>query len=171
MTKKFLALSAFVIALTTGALAQRIAYVDLDQILGKMKEYQDAQKQLDDLAARWRREINEDYDKIKGLYNRYQAEQVLMSDDMKKQKEEEIMQKEKEVREKQKDKFGPEGALFKKRQDLVKPIQDRVYAAIEKYAADKGYDLIMDKNSAQGIIFFSNKFDKTADILKDLGLE
>ncbi len=148
--------------------AQKIAYVDVSKILNSMKEYKTAQKQIDDLAAKWRREIAEEYDQIKGMYNRYQAEQVLLSDEVRRQKEEEIMNKEKEVREMQKQKFGPEGALFKKRQELVAPIQEQVYAAIENYANDKGFDFIFDKGSASGMIFSNARYDKTDDILKEL---
>jgi len=133
-----------------------------------MKEYKTAQKQIDDLAAKWRREIAEEYDQIKGMYNRYQAEQVLLSDEVRRQKEEEIMKKEKEVRDMQKQKFGPEGALFQKRQELVEPIQEQVYAAIENYANDKGFDFIFDKGAASGMIFSNARYDKTDDILKEL---
>ena len=88
---------------------------------------------------------------------------------MRRQKEEEIMAKEKSVRELQKSKFGPEGALFTKRQDLVQPIQDRVYQAIESYANDKGYDFIFDKGGATGILFSNARYDKTEEIIKVLG--
>ncbi len=148
--------------------AQKIAYVDVNKILNSMKEYKTAQKKIDDLAAKWRREIAEEYDQIKGMYNRYQAEQVLLSDEVRRQKEEEIMVKEKEVRELQKQKFGPEGALFKKRQELVEPIQERVYSAIENFANDKGFDFIFDKGSASGMIFSNDRYDKTDDVLKKL---
>ena len=154
----------------TSASAQKIAYVDIDKILDGMSEYKAAQKKIDDLAAKWRRQIAEEYDVIKGMYNRYQAEQVLLSDEVRRQKEEEIMQKEKEVRELQKQKFGPEGALFQKRQELVRPIQEKVYTAIEEYANNKGYDFIFDKGSSSGMIFSNARYDKTEDILKELGL-
>jgi outer membrane protein len=91
-----------------------------------------------------------------------------MSEEVKRQKEEEIMNKEKEVREMQKNKFGPEGELFKKRQELVRPIQDQVYKAIEEYANTKGFDFIFDKGGSTGIIFANAKFDKTEDILKEI---
>ena len=150
--------------------AQKSAYVDVNKILNNLEEYKAAQKQLDDLAAKWRREIAEEYDVIKGMYNKYQAEQVLLSDEVRRQREEEIMNKENEVRELQKNKFGPEGALFKKRQELVQPIQERVYDTIEDYANSKGYDFIFDKGSASGMIFSNPRYDKTEDILKELGL-
>ncbi|MEN0004916.1 MAG: OmpH family outer membrane protein, partial [Bacteroidota bacterium] len=110
----------------------------------------------------------EEYDKIKGLYNRYQAEQVLLSDEARKQKEDEIMNKEKQVRDLQKRRFGPEGELFKRRQTLVRPIQDRVYGAIEDYAQERRYDFIFDKSTTSGIIFSNPQYDKTEEVLKKL---
>ena len=172
-TKKSIIKKALFILVLAGltsfsASAQKIAYVDVNKILNSMKEYKSAQKQIDDLAAKWRREIAEEYDQIKGMYNRYQAEQVLLSDEVRRQKEEEIMLKEKEVREMQKQKFGPEGALFKKRQELVEPIQEQVYSAIENFANDKGFDFIFDKGAASGMLFSNARYDKTDDILKEL---
>ena len=148
--------------------AQRIAYVDVNKILESIDEYQAAQSELDRLASKWRQEIAQEYDLIKSMYNRYQAEQVLLSDEARRQREDEIMNKEKEVRDLQKTKFGPEGDLFKRRQDLVRPIQDKVYAAIEDYAAERGYDFIFDKSGTSGIIFSNPQYDKTDDILKRL---
>ncbi len=153
-------------ALTSNA--QRIAYVDVKVILESIDEYQKAQDELDRIAAGWRQEIAQEYDKIKGQYNRYQAEQVLLSDDARRKKEEEIMDMEKRVREMQKDKFGPEGALFEKRKQLVQPIQDRIYAAIQEYANDKGYDFIFDKGGNAGMIFASPSYDKTKEVLDRL---
>lgn len=154
------------VSLTT--FAQRIAIVDVNKILESIEEYQNAQTQLDNLAAQWRQEIAQEYDVIKGMYNKYQAEQVLLSDEARRQREEEIMNKEKEVRDLQKDRFGPEGELFKRRQGLVRPIQDRVYSAIESYAQERGYDFIFDKSSASGMIFSNSEYDKTTDILNKL---
>jgi outer membrane protein len=165
---KWLAAFAMVVALAATAQAQRIAYVDVNLVLESIQEYQNAQTELDRVAAGWRQEIAQEYDKIKAMYNRYQAEQVLLSDEARKQREEEIMNKEQAVREMQKEKFGPEGELFKKRQELVKPIQDKVYAAIELYASDRGYDFIFDKGGAAGILYANTRYDVTADVLERL---
>lgn len=151
--------------------AQRIAYVDIDLILERIPDYQTAQAELDKTAARWKQEISQEYDRIKGQYNRYQAEQVLMSESARTAKEDEIMEMEKKAREMQKAKFGPDGALFRKRQELIKPIQDRVYSAIQEYAEARGFDFIFDKNSSAGLLFASPSYDKTDDILKRLGIE
>ena len=161
----------FAVLATASVQAQRIAYIDLNRILESMTEYKNAQAQLDKLANKWRQDINQEYDQIKGMYNRYQAEQVLMSEEARTQKEEEIMNKERQVREMQKDKFGPEGALFRKRQELVRPIQDKVYEAIEQYAASKGFDFVFDKSSNVGMIYSNERFDKTEDIMKQLGVK
>lgn len=170
--KKFGIKSIFSMALVAlfafTASAQRICYVDVNKVLESIQEYQDAQTELDRQAKQWRQEIAQEYDVIKGMYNRYQAEQVLMSDEARKVKEDEIMNKEKEVRDMQKDKFGPEGELFKRRQSLVRPIQDKVYAAIEAYAQERGYDFIFDRSGSSGMIFTNPEFDKTEDILKRL---
>ena len=157
-----------VLGTTFSVNAQRIAYVDVDAILTSIQEYQQAQEELDKVAARWRTEIQQEYDKIKGEYNRYQAEQVLLSDDARREKEEKIMDMEKKVRDMQKEKFGPEGALFQKRKELVQPIQDRVYAAIQDYASDRGYDFIFDKSGSAGMIFANPEYDKTNEILDKL---
>jgi outer membrane protein len=144
--------------------AQRIAYVDVTAILDGLPDYQKAQEQLDQIATQWRQEIAAEQDKIKGMYSKYQAEQVLLSEEMKKTREEEIMVKEKEVRELQRQKFGPEGALFKKREELVKPIQDKVYLTIAQFAESKGFEFIFDKGSASGMLFASKQYDKTEDL-------
>ena len=165
---KFLLGTTLFLLLTFTSNAQRIAYVDVTRILESITEYQNAQDELDKTASRWRQDIAKEYDVIKGMYNRYQAEQVLLSDEARKQKEEEIMEKEKTVRELQKARFGPEGALFDKRKELVQPIQDRVYGAIEEYAKDRGFDFIFDKSSSTGMLYSNVEYDKTDDILRKL---
>lgn len=164
MIKRIFSIALLSFALTAVATAQRIAYVDVTAVLESMPDYQKAQEQLDKVATSWRQEIAQEQDKVKGMYSKFQAEQVLLSEEMKKTREEEIMTKEKEVREMQRQKFGPEGALFKKREELVKPIQDRVYATIQRFAEDKGFEYIFDKGSASGMLYADKKNDKTEDI-------
>ncbi|PHI18309.1 hypothetical protein CEQ90_18535 [Lewinellaceae bacterium SD302] len=154
--------------LSTTLNAQKIAVVDVERILGSITEYQDAQKQLDDLAAKWRQDINQEYDVIKGMYNKYQAEQVLLTEEQKQAREQEIIDKETSVRELQRNRFGPEGALFTRRQELVKPIQDAIYEAIEEYADRNNYDIIFDRAGSAGIIFSNDTYDKTDEILRSL---
>jgi outer membrane protein len=167
MMKKFFLSAATMLFLTLSmsANAQKIAVIDVNQVLASLPDYKKAQEDLDKIAQKWRGEIAQQQDAIKGMYNRYQAEQVLLSDDQRKKKEEEIMAKEKEAREAQRVKFGAEGELFRKRQELVKPIQDKVYAAIEKFANEKGYDLVLDKGSSAGLIFVNATYDKTQSII------
>ncbi|MEL6356240.1 MAG: OmpH family outer membrane protein [Bacteroidota bacterium] len=148
--------------------AQKIAVIDIERILNSITEYQDAQKQLDDLAAKWRQDINQEYDVIEGLYNKYQAEQVLLTEEQREAREQEIIDKETAVRELQRNRFGPEGALFKRRQELVKPIQDAVYEAVQEYADARGYDIIFDRAGSAGIIFSNDTYDKTDDVLRAL---
>ncbi len=164
MFKKTISTALFALLFTGLATAQRIAYVDVTDVLESLPDYQKAQEQLDKVATQWRQEMAQEQDKVKGMYSKYQAEQVLLSEEMKKQREEEIMNKEKEVREMQRQKFGPDGALFKKREELVKPIQDKVYATIQKYAEDKGYEFVFDKGSASGMLYADKRNDKTEDI-------
>lgn len=164
MIKKFASTALLTLVVSSLALAQRIAYVDVTAVLESLPEYQKAQEQLDKIATQWRQEIAQEQDQIKGMYSKYQAEQVMLSEEMKKQREDEILNKEKDVRELQRQKFGPEGALFKKREELVKPIQDKVYSAIEKFAEDKGFEYIFDKGSASGMLYADKKYDKTEDV-------
>ncbi len=166
--KKVLVILLILSAAATTAFSQRIAYVDVSAILEELETYQQAQNELDAMAARWRQEIAQEYDKIKSLYNRYQAEQVLLSDEARRQREDEIMQAEKDVRDMQKVKFGPEGDLFKRRQELVRPIQEKVYQAIEEFAQERGYDFVFDKSSIPGMIFTNPQYDKTEDIRRKL---
>lgn len=171
MMKRFLTLVALITTIAYSANAQRIAVVDIQGILSQMTDYQAAEKELDDIASTWRQEISIEYDKIKSMYNKYQAEQVLLSDADKKQREDAIIEAESQVRELQKRRFGPEGDLFMKRQELVSPIQEKVFGAIEDYASDKGYDLIFDKAGSTGLLFTSAEYDKTADLKKKLGIK
>ena len=165
MMKKFLLSAATMMFLTLSLSAQKIAIIDVNQVLNALPEYKQAQDELDKIALKWRGEIAQQQDVIKGMYNKYQAEQVLLNEEARKKREDEIMAKEKEAREVQRLKFGPEGELFRKRQELVKPIQDKVYSAIEKYANEKGYDLILDKSSSAGLIFANATYDKTQNIV------
>lgn len=160
-----------VLMLSLTASAQRIAIVDINEILGSFSDYQSAEKEIDNVASEWRQDIAQEYDKIKAMYNKYQAEQVLLNEDQKKQREDEILAAETSVRELQKRRFGPEGDLFNKRQELVSPIQDKVYNAIEDFAADRGYDVIFDKGGSAGLLFVTEEFDKTEDVKKRLGIK
>ena len=170
-TKRIIIGFSLVLGLLVNIEAQKIAIVDINEVLSSLPEYQNAQTELDRIAAEWRQEIAQEFDKVKSMYNKSQAEQVLLSADDKTKKEDEIVKKESEVRELQKTKFGPDGALFKKRQEMVSPIQDKVFGAIESYAADRGFDIIFDKGGATGLLFTNPEYDKTADLKKRLNIK
>ena len=152
------------------AQAQRYCIVDIEYVLSKMQSYKDAQTQLDKIADGWQKEVETKMKDVDEAYRKFQAEQVLLTDQMKQQKIKDIESKEKEVKEFQKTKFGPGGDLFKKRQELVKPIQDKVYDEMKKYAEAKGYDLILDKSSGPSLLYYSEKLNKSEDILSALGI-
>lgn len=126
--------------------AQKFAYVESDYILERVPEYQSAQEQLDKLTLSWQEEIEQLYLEIDQLYKKYQADQILLTQDMKIKRENEIINKEKAAKELQRKRFGPEGDLFTKRQELVKPIQDKIYNAIQDLATEKRYGVIFDKS-------------------------
>ncbi|MGV3767325.1 MAG: OmpH family outer membrane protein [Chitinophagaceae bacterium] len=169
--KKLFLLLTFAIAAITGAHAQRYAIVDTRYILDKMPEYATAQKQLDEISKAWQKEIDDKQQVLTKMYRDFDAEQVMLSDELKKKREDQLFNLEKEVRELQRQRFGFEGDLFKKRQDLIKPIQDKVYNAIQKLAVDRSYDFILDKSEGITVIFADPKLDKSEDILKALGVK
>ncbi len=168
MRQKLFILAFLMFGMLSMTNAQRLAIVDVNALLQEMDDYKVAQGELDKVASKWRQEISIEMDKVKSMYNKYQAEQVLLSDEVRAQREEEIVNTEKKVMDMQKLRFGPEGDLFKRRQELVKPVQNKVMAAIEAYADDRGYDLIIDKGGSAGILFLNEDYDKTDDIRKRL---
>jgi len=151
--------------------AQSTAIINIADVLENMEDYKNAQAQLDKLAEQWQQEINGEFEKIKAMYNKYNAEQVLLDENQRKAREDAIVQREKEVREMQKLRFGPEGDLFQKRQQLVEPIQDKVYNAIQEYAELHNIDIILDKSSSSGLIYSNDKYDKTQDIKRKLNIK
>jgi outer membrane protein len=167
--KKIIAILSIVF-FSSSVFAQKYAYVDTKYILENIPEYTKNQKQLDDISAGWQKEIEGKYKEIDEMYKNFQAEQVLLSDDMKKKREQEIMDKEKKVKDLQKQRFGYEGDLFKKRQDLIKPIQDKIYDAIQKMAQAKNWDFVFDKSAGGSALLYTNPtLDKSNEILKEMG--
>ena len=167
--KKIFLLAGLLIAGTLG-FSQKYAIIDTRYILDKMPDYKQAQKQLDDIAADWQKDIEGKQASLDKMYKDFEAEQVMLSDVLKKKREDEIFVKEKETRELQRKRFGFEGDLFKKRQELIKPIQDKVYNAVQKMAVQRGYDFVLDKSEGITIIFADPKLDKSEDVLKELGV-
>jgi outer membrane protein len=170
--KKFIGVLSTLIlmlGLSFSVQAQKYAYVDTDYILSNIPEYKSAQQQVDNLSVQWQKEIEAKYAEIDKMYKAFQAEQILLTEEMKKKRENEIIAKEKEVKELQKSRFGVDGELFKKRQELVKPIQDKVYNAIKQLAEKGTYAVIFDKASGATLLYTNPKFDKSDDILLSLG--
>ena len=169
--KKIL-LAAIVLLLgIAGANAQRYAIIDTKYILDRMPEYKDAAGKLQATSDFWQKEIDGKQADLDKMYKNYDAEKVMLSSELQKKREDELFNKEKEVRDLQKKRFGYEGDLFKERQKLVKPLQDKVYNAIQKMAVARGYDFILDKSEGITVIFADPKLDKSDDILRDLGIK
>ncbi len=147
----------------------RIAIIDSDYILNKIPEFQSAQNTLETLSVEWQQEIEVQFAEIEKLYKAYQSEAVLLPEDVKVKRQDEIIQKEKEAKDLQKKRFGTDGDLFKKREELLKPIQDRVYTAIEEFAEEGNYGLVLDRANSSFMMYVNSKMDKSDDILKKLG--
>jgi outer membrane protein len=169
--KRTLLVACFVWLAALVSHAQKYAIIDTRYILDKMPEYKTAQAKLDDIAAGWRKEIDSMQMQLNKMYKDYDAEQVMLSDDLKKKREDQIYQKEKDLRDLERKRFGFEGDLFKKRQELVKPVQDKVYDAVQKLASTRGYELILDKSEGITVIFADPKLDKSDDVLRELGIK
>jgi|SRR5580765_7326551 outer membrane protein len=169
MKKLFLVVCGFLL-IAFAANAQKYAIIDTRYVLDKMPEYKDAQKKLDDIAANWQKEIDSLQTQLDRMYKDYEAEQVMLSDDLRKKREDQLFQKEKSLRDMQRKRFGFEGDLFKKRQELIKPVQDKVYNAVQRIAVQRGYDFILDKSEGITVIFADPKLDKSEDVLKELGI-
>jgi len=148
----------------------KYAVINTKYILEKIPEYKEADKKLKELGDQWQVEIDNKQMVLDKMYKNYEAEQFMLSDELKKKREDELFVKEKELRDLQKKRFGYEGDLFKERQKLVKPIQDKVYNAVQKIAAARSYDFILDKSEGITIIFADPKLDKSDDVLRQLGV-
>jgi outer membrane protein len=169
--KKVILIFCFTLFAFTASFAQRFAYVDSDYILKHMPEYASAQKQLSSLSDQWQKEVDSRFAEIDRLYKAYQADQVLMTPDMKKRREAEIVDKEKGAKDFQRQKFGPDGELSQKSTSVIKPIQDRVAKAVQGVAEAENLDMIFDKNSEVIMLFASPRYDKSDDVIKRLGLK
>jgi len=169
--KKFIILAVCALAFAGVSQAQRYAVIDTKYILDKIPDYKDAQKKLDQYSEQWQREIDAKQGELDQMYRNFEAEQVMLSDDLKKKRQDELFNKEKDLRDLQKRRFGFEGDLFKKRQELVKPIQDKVYDAVQKLAVARQYDFILDKSEGITVIFADPKLDKSDDVLKQMGVK
>ncbi|MDR1006906.1 MAG: OmpH family outer membrane protein [Bacteroidales bacterium] len=168
MKKHSLLLIAILLTSTFG-FAQKFACVDTEFILNNMPEYKQAQKELDDLSVQWQSEVETKFLSIDKMYKAFQAESVLLPDDLKSKKENEIIAAEKEAKNLQKQRFGNDGDLAKKRSELLKPIQDKVFNAIEKIAKEKNYAVVFDKSDGSSILYLDSKTDISNLVLGELG--
>ena len=150
--------------------AQKYAVIDTRYILEKIPDYANAQKELDMIAANWQKEIDAMQSELDKMYKDYEAEQVMLSEDLRKKREDQLFVKEKTLRDLQRQRFGFEGDLFKKRQQLIKPVQDKVFNAVQKLAVQRGYEFILDKSEGITVIFADPKLDKSEDVLRELGV-
>ena len=167
--KRILVLSALLLGVVFGSQAQvgKFAYIDSKYILEQLPEYQAAQKELDDLSEQWQKEIEKKYENIEKADKAYQEEKIVLPDDMKRKREAEIAQMLEEVRDFQKKKFGVSGELYQKRQELIKPIQDRLYKAIQDVAKNK-YSMVFDKANQSNLLYADTKLDISDRVLDRL---
>lgn len=149
--------------------AQKFAYVDTQYILDNLPEFTEAQAQLDEISVQWQKEIEQKFAEVQKMNQDYQAQAVLLPEDMKKKKEQEIADRDKEARDLQRQRFGKDGDLMKKRQELVKPIQEKIYNSIQDVATNNNYAVIFDKAGALTIMYANPKYDVSDEVLDDLG--
>lgn len=166
--KKILLSLTFLLAFLASN-AQKFAYIDTEYILKNIPEYREAQKQLDGFSDQWQKQIESKYEKIEKMYQDFQAEEILLTEQMKNKRREEILKKEQEVLEFKKDKFGVDGELFKKRKELIKPIQEKIYKAVQETANIGRYSIIFDKSGDLTMVYTNPKYDKSDDVLRRMG--
>lgn len=168
--KKLLLTLSLIAGFATAGFAQRYCVIDSKYILEKMTDYNDAQTKLDQVSKEWQTEVDNMMAEVDRLYKSYTAERAMLSDEMRKKREDEIVTREKAAKDLQKKRFGYEGDLFKQRQLLIKPIQDRVYNSVQKMASQKGYDLVLDKAGGVTLFYADPKLERSDDVLKMLGV-
>ena len=167
--KRMLTLAALLLCLSTAMQAQKFALVDMEYILSNIPAYERANEQLNQTSKAWQTEVEALNNEAQTLYKNYQNESVFLSEAQKKEREQAIVAKEKEAAELKNKYFGPDGELFKKRQSLLEPIQDEIYNAVKGIAQQRGFQLILDRASDNGIIFASPSIDISNEVLAKLG--
>ena len=170
--KKLLFVALMVLGTAMSVKAQqRYAVIDTKYILERIPAYKEADAKLKLIGEQWQKEIDDLQVPLDKMYKNYESEQFMLTEALKKKREDELFEKEKQVRDLQKKRFGYEGDLFKERQRLIKPVQDKVYDAIQKIATSRSYDFVLDKSEGITIIFADPKLDKSDDVLKELGIK
>lgn len=152
------------------SVAQKFAYVDSEYILSQIPKYKSAQLQLNELSAQWQQEVEKKFLEIDNLRKAFKVEKVLLTKDMQMAREKEINTKEDEAKKFQLEKFGSEGELFRKKSELIRPIQDKLYTAINKVAKNNGLDFIFDKSGELLMLVSNSKYDRSDEVLEELGV-
>ena len=165
----FLIIAALLLCGTTFAKDQSVAYIDMSYILKNLPQYEQANEQLTMLSRRWQKEIDAAQQEARVMATNYQTEQIFLSEAMRTQREQEIVNKEQEVLELKRKYFGQDGELYKKREALIKPIQDEIYTAIQDLANEKKIDVVKDRSSDPSLIYMSSKLDVSDQVLQKLG--
>lgn len=167
--KKLMLVFLLLTGLSVLSFAQKYAYVDTEYILGNIPSYKAAKAQLDKTSQQYQKELETLHAELDKMYKDFQSEVVLLSDDMKRRREDMIVTKEKEYKKLQRQYFGPEGDLFKKRESLIKPIQDDVFKAVQEVAEQGAYSIVFDKAGGLSMIYTNPKFDLSDQVLQKLG--
>jgi len=169
--KKLLTTILIITVTATAGYSQKYAFVDTEYILNNIPAYKAAQDQLDQASAEWEKEIRDMYTEVERIYKAYQNEAVLLTQDMKKKREGEIIAREKEAKELQEKYFGRDGELYVKRQELIKPIQDEIYNAVKELAVDGNFAVIFDTSGSLSMLYTNPRYDMSDDILEKLGYQ
>lgn len=167
--KKIITLSCLMLLCSFASMAQKFALIDMEYILKNIPAYEMTNEQLSQVSKKWQNEVEAIQQEAQNMYKNYQSDLVFLSAEMKTKREEEIVKKEQEAQDLKRKYFGPEGELYKKRESLMKPIQDEVYNAVKEISEDKGYQIVWDRASAMSIIFASPKIDISNEVLIKLG--
>jgi outer membrane protein len=169
MMKKLFLVASLVILSTAAGFSQKFAFVDTEYILSNIPSYKAAQDEMDKLAQGWQAEVEAARQEIDKMYKEYQAEKALLTQEMRTQREDEIIKKERDAKQLQNDYFGDEGMLSKKREEKIKPIQDEIYNALKEIANEGGYAIIFDTSSGPTILFSNPRYDISDEVLTRLG--
>lgn len=168
--KKLFTLAVIVLSALSIANAQKVGYVDSEMIMDKIPEYKEAQEDIERISERWQKELEAKYQEIEDLYSEYQAREVLLSEDVKKEKQEEIFQAERDAKEYREKKFGYSGELFSMQESKVKPIQDKVFKAVETIAKRKRVDMVFDKSGETNWLYTNAVYDLSQEVMDELGI-
>lgn len=167
--KRFILSLAALLAIGLSASAQKFALVDMEYIMKNIPAYERANEQLNQSSKRWQAEVETLSKEAETLYKNYQSESVFLSEEQKKTKESTVVEKEKAAQDLKRKYFGPEGELYKKRESLMKPIQDEIYTAVKEISELRGYSIVLDRASAESIIYATPKIDISNEVLTKLG--